>query len=487
MNHTATSASLSIALLTAVLPSAWAQTPFEDLATKIPASANVVVLLDAQRLLASPQAVREDWKSRYEQAFASGSVTMAPDTQRMVLASQMEYETMRPQWIVAVADFGKPRSAAEVARASKGVLDPFGRTPAVALRDNAYAIELGPQRFAAMSPANRQSVARWLRETEGRKSPALTPFLKEAITTAKKSGMVMVFDLEDAIPPDIVRAKLAASAVLKGKNIDAAAAAKVLDGVRGVVLEVAVTDNSYARLLIHFRGDSSILVPVAKPLVQDVLAGLGAAIDDIDGWTVQPGPQSIAIQGTLTEAGRKRIFSLVDNPLAALLAADQSETSTLDREQAKVAASSQQYFKALASVVEEVRTESAKSKTFGQNALWFDKWARRIDSLPVLNVDEELTKFSEYLSTQLREMAAAMRGIGIQSGARTAQVWDSTSVYYSGYSVYAESRDADPERRAIRAEEKAKGATSARATAQDIQNAIGKIRKDLTQKYQVEF
>jgi len=169
------------------------------------------------------------------------------------------------------------------------------------------------------------------------------------------------------------------------------------------------------------------------------------------------------------------------------LSADESETNTSNSQATKVAAASQQYFKALSSVVDEVRTESAKSKTFGQNALWFDKWARRIDSLPVLNVDEELTKFSEYLSTQLRTMAAAMRGIGIQSGARTAQVWDSTSVYYSGYSYYADVRDADPERRAIRAEEKAKGATSARGIAQEIQNEMAKVRKYLTQKYQVEF
>jgi hypothetical protein len=469
------------------LSSAWAQTPFEDLATKLPASANAVVLLDAQRLLDSPQAVREDWKSRYEQAFAAGSVTIAPDTLRMVLGTQIEYETMRPQWIVAVADFNKPRTAAEVARASKGVLDSFGHTPAVALRDNTYAIELGPQRFAAMSPANRQSVARWLRETQDRKVPALSPFLKETLTASKKSGMVMVFDLEDAIPPDVIRVKLTASTGLKAKNVDVGAVAKVLEGIRGVVIEVAVTDNSYARLLIHFRNDPAVLAPVAKPLVQDVLAGLGAAIEDIEGWTVQSGPKSIAIQGTLTEAGRRRVFSLVDNPLTALLSADESETNTSNSQATKVAAASQQYFKALSSVVDEVRTESAKSKTFGQNALWFDKWARRIDSLPVLNVDEELTKFSEYLSTQLRSMAAAMRGIGIQSGARTAQVWDSTSVYYSGYSYYADVRDADPERRAIRAEEKAKGATSARGIAQEIQNEMAKVRKYLTQKYQVEF
>jgi hypothetical protein len=484
MNRAATLAALLVVVTTA---GSLAQTPFDELAAKIPANANAVMLVDAQRLLAMPQAMQEDWKSRYEKAFASGSVTIAPDTQRMVLAAQIEYETMRSQWVVAVAKLGKPRSAAEVARATKGVLDPFGNTPAVALRENAYALDLGQNVYAAMSPANRQSVARWLREIQGRKAPALSPFLKTSLAVAKNSPIIMAFDLEEAIPTDIILAKLAANETLKSKTIDPVAAGKLFGGIRGVVLEVAVTDNTFGRLLIYFRDNPAVLAPAAKPLVQDVLAALGATIDDIDGWTSQAGPLWIALEGPLSAAGRKRVLSLVDNPLAALLAEEDSAATASNREHAKAVTASLQYFHAIDSVVKEVRAESSKSVTFGQNALWFDRWAKRIDSLPVLNVDAELLKFSEYLSTQLRSMAAAMRGIGIRSGARSAQVWDSTSVYSSGYSYYAEARDADPERRAIRAEEKAQGTGTAREIAREVENAMAKMRKDLTQKYKVEF
>jgi hypothetical protein len=239
--------------------------------------------------------------------------------------------------------------------------------------------------------------------------------------------------------------------------------------------------------MVHFRSDSSVLAPIAKPLLQELLAGLGATIDDVEGWTVQGEPQRIVFQGPLTEAGRKRVLSLVDNPLASLLAAEAAETSSANRQASQVAAATQQYFKALTSIVSEIREKSKDSKTLGENALWFDKWARRIDSLPVLNVDKELIDFGQYVTTQLRNMAAALRGVGIRSGARTAQVWDSSSVYYNGYSYYAEARDADPERRAIRAQERAAGATSARGIVQEIETSLAKVRKDLTQKYQVEF
>lgn len=465
---------------------------FEELMAKLPAATNAVVLLDAQRLFSSPLGTKENWKDKYEQSFASGLVTMAPDTNRLVLATQIDYEFMKPQWEAAVADFGSSRSAAQVARSAKGVLERIGDVPAVALHDNAYALELGPQRLGAMWPANRQAVARWLRDIQARREPALSGYLKATLVASQQSAVVVAFDLEDAIPPDIIRAKLATSAAIKSKNIAVEAAAKVLDEIRGLVLEVAVNENASGRLMVHFRGEAGALAPVAKPLLQEILAGLGGTIDDIEQWKVQADPQRIALSGPLSAAGRKRVFSLIDNPLASLVAADQTSPSAADRSLSQVAGASQQYFKALTSILSEVREKSGDAKTFGENALWFDKWARRIDKLPLLNVDKDLQGFGQYVSSQLRNMASAMRGIGINTAARGSQVIPSGYVsasanYWDGYSYYAEWRNVDAERRAIRAEEKATGATSARAIARDVENSLSKVRQEMTQKYMVEF
>src|SRR5262245_41132488 len=90
---------------------------FDELLAKIPASANAVALLDAQRLFTSPIGVREGWKDKYEQSFAAGLVTMSPDTQRLVLGAEFDYEFMKPKWEAAVADFRKPRSAGDISLA----------------------------------------------------------------------------------------------------------------------------------------------------------------------------------------------------------------------------------------------------------------------------------------------------------------------------------------------------------------------------------
>lgn len=468
----------------------------EELAAKVPSSANAIALLDAQKLLASPLAAREGWKEKYEQSFASGLVSIPPDTQRMIVAAQFDYEYMKPVWEAALADMGRPRALAEVARATKGTLDPIGETPAIALRDDAYLIQFGPSRLAAMSPANRQSVARWLREAQTRTSAALSPYLTASLVAAQESPIVLAFDLENAVPPDIIRAKLASSSALAGKNINLDAAAKALAGVRGLALEVAVTDGTYGRLRVHFSSDTSVLTPVAKPLLLEVLGDLGASIDDIANWQVEHEPQRITFHGSLSAAGRRRVFSLIDHPTSSIIAADREASTSQSSVQAKAAAASQQYFKSVVSILDDVRDKSKNAKTFGENALWFDKWARRIDRLPVLNVDQDLLAFGINVANQLRDMAAALRGIGIQSSARAAQVTGGAGSerYYGGYSsasaqnsYYADLREVSSERRAIRSEERAKGAINARNIAQGLESETAKIRQAMSQKYQVEF
>jgi hypothetical protein len=54
-------------------------------------------------------------------------------------------------------------------------------------------------------------------------------------------------------------------------------------------------------------------------------------------------------------------------------------------------------------------------------------------------------------------------------------------------SYYADWRNVSAERLAVKAEEKAKGALSARDIAGQIANETSRIRQAMSQKYQVEF
>jgi len=491
MNRSASSFIFGLALVLIVSTGRIVTAQFNELAAKIPSTANAIVLLDGQKLLASPLATSEGWKEKYEQSFASGLVSISPDTQQLILASQIDYEYMRPVWEAAVGDLGRERSLADISRATKGTLDPIGDTNAIALRDDAFLVAFGPKRLGVMSPANRQSVARWLREAGSRTQSALSPYLQGSLTASQTSAIVMAFDLQDAVPPDVIRAKLASSPALAGKNINLDAAAKALASIRGLSLEVAVTNGTFGRLMVHFSGDASILAPVAKPLLLEILAGLGASIDDIAEWQVESEPTRITLRGPLSAAGRKRVFSLIDQPTSALIAADKNVASAETQEQAKTAAASQQYFKAINSILDDIRQTSKNAKTFGESALWFDKWSRKIDRLPLLSVDADLLAFGRDTAEGLRQMATSLRGIGINTGARSAQIYNtggsvSVSSGYGG-SYYADWRNISAEKLAVKAEEKAKGALSAHDIAGQIANETSRIRQAMSQKYQVEF
>jgi hypothetical protein len=115
--------------------------------------------------------------------------------------------------------------------------------------------------------------------------------------------------------------------------------------------------------------------------------------------------------------------------------------------------------------------------------------------MPILDVDPEMLSFGNYLTTRMRDAAASLKGTGIRSAARSAQVYNtySTSVSASGYygygdySYYTQYNNVDGQRRAIRAEERAAGASSALGIRQEIENETSKIRQAMTAKYRINF
>jgi hypothetical protein len=472
---------------------------FEQLAAKVPGTANAIVLLDAQKVMASPIAQKQGWKEKYEEAFASGLVTISPDTRHMLLAAQLDYQTMQPLWEVVIADFAEERTIAEIARATQGTLDQFGELPAVSLSDDSYCVQLAPTRLGVMAPANRQAVARWLREVESRSKPGLSPYLNGTLSASQTSQVVVAFDLQDAVPPELLKQKLAASATLAGKKIDLDAATKALSGIRGLVLEVGLTDGSFGRLMVHFNDDASVLAPFAKPMILEALGNLGAMIEDIEEWKVTTEPTKFTLNGTLSEGGRKRVLSLIDHPVAALVATNKSRSMSEQPESSKVAYATQTYFKSITKIRDDLREKAKNVKTFGQHALWLDNWARRIDRLPILNVDPEMLAYGRYTTQRMRDASAALKGIGISSAARSAQVYNQYSAsgsayggsgYYGsggGYNYNVQYNNVGGQRRAIGAQERAKGATTAQQISAEMENETAKIRQAMTQKYQIEF
>jgi hypothetical protein len=270
------------------------------------------------------------------------------------------------------------------------------------------------------------------------------------------------------------------------------------------MLGVSFGDVAYGKIKVDFARDVSALSELAKPNLLTVLQERGLMIDDLNSWTAKAQGKLVTLEGELSESGLRLVSSLISPPTPALGGAEKEPSAEAAAD--ATAKATQAHFRAVNELLEDLRGKRGQAKTVGQIGVWFDNYARRVDRLPMVNVDKEMLDYSRYVSQQLRNSAMAIKGIGIRSGVRQAQETTQgvSTPYASGggydnyrygrYGWYAgvESRGMNRYEQAqtgarIRMEERGTGAAQARSIMQDIENVTAQVRRTMTEKYNLEF
>jgi hypothetical protein len=476
---------------------------FQDLVNQIPRSANAVVLLNMEKAKQSPMGLREDWNAKIEEAFESGLFRVPPEAKRFVLASQIDFEFMEPLWNAAVIELSEDLSTTQIEKMRRGALDTIEGLPAIVRPNDTYIVKFAPKTVGAMSPANRQSVVRWIRDVRKSSPPPLSPYLQKAAVYSDKAGseIIVAIDLDGVFSYERIGKYLKSKQEhLKKWGADLLQLAALLDGVQGVRIGVRIGEEPSAMIVIDVRGDASIAESYAKPLLLQIMADRGGAINDLQSWKSKAQGHKISLAGKLSKSGMRRLLSIVESP------ADESSTAEAQVSPGELPAiqakASLKHFKAVTGMAGDLKADMGNSKTLAQTSLWFDKYARRIERLPTLNVDAELVKYGSFVAHQLRQASLAVKTMGINSGSRQSQVtsgdvsydagtrWGSYGYYGPGYAPfdpYAQARAKDEQRRAIRAEEKGIAATDVQQIRQTIIAATADIRQKMTEKYQIQF
>jgi hypothetical protein len=112
-----------------------------------------------------------------------------------------------------------------------------------------------------------------------------------------------------------------------------------------------------------------------------------------------------------------------------------------------------------------------------------ERYARKIDELPVLNVDEMLLDYGDKLAETLRIMSLSKRQAGIAAGVRATE----GGGYYDGYDYGYNAFDAAAARSQAKKEEMAVASDTRVQGWKLIDDATADIRRSLTKKYGVEF
>ena len=171
-------------------------------------------------------------------------------------------------------------------------------------------------------------------------------------------------------------------------------------------------------------------------------------------------------------------------------------------------AASRDHYKAIQSLLKDLKESMKDLKSLSHSMVFFDKYAKKIENLPILSVDEELLAYSGWVAGQLRDAAAAVRTMGIRSGAREAQTFGTLGpsnvaafgggAYgpYGGggawgvrytYDPLSDVKGTEAARRVVRSEERSIMTSDVHTIRDQLVRASADIRRKMTQKYQVEF
>jgi hypothetical protein len=504
-------ASLVVSALTFGLDSQVRAGEFVKLSRYLPPNANAAIVVNATALYDSPLGKKENWRARFADSAESSPLMLPPGTERAVLAAELDIASLRPQWEAAVMSLSVDPTPQQIAARHGGLVDDIGSVPAIWLPPDICVVKFAPKLFGLLTNANRQEATRWLAAATDKTEAPLSPYLEQSVSYADTAGtqMILAVDLAGALRVDAIRAQVAASKLLDA--LDEAATTKLFSGLQGVKFGVIVNDKLNGKLQFDFADDASSLASVAKPLILSIAGAAGAMLPEFNDWKAEAKGNSLSLEGELTPSGLRRIFSLlsidasvVHNDDTTPQANPAAKKTPPPTEEELAAKASLRYFKAVDKYIEDSKNLN-RADSIQQAALWLENFARRIDNLPKRNVDPDLIKFGAYVSQTFRYVVDQAYGIEDTLARmqepeqpvtyQEAYVPTFYTVNYGGYFMrqyapyYSATYDNNAYNQKVQKDADAvyKMKQEAQSTLAELQKNTQTVRKNLTEKFKLNF
>jgi hypothetical protein len=381
----------------------------------------------------------------------------------------------------------------KLAAAEGGYIDRLWDKDAVCSPINAYFIPLDGMTLASVTPAERSAVVKWVRTPAKAGGSVTSEYIKEVLAgLGDKTDIVMAMDLEGAFGVPNIRRFLDEHEIkelkdLKSEQIDEIA--RLLGTMKGITLAVTVDKDATARATIAFDRDAAPLKDSAKSVLIEVLNTAGMRIDDVAQWNAGVTGKQVVFDGKLSTPSLRKLLSIVQSPIPA--ASVKEQTAGKADVPSSPAEASQRYFKVISANLDNFRGGTSASET----ATWARATAKRIEQLPILNVDPALVEWGTMVATKLKQAGASMALGQTQMNARVAGIADPA---YSGYSYDnegnyrasmqpGEMENVKRQRRQAALEQKAQAQEQALQIINQIAETRPAIRAAMVEKYKVEF
>ncbi|MDB4640243.1 hypothetical protein OAF56_01290 [Pirellulaceae bacterium] len=489
--------SVFFSLLTTISSGVFGQ--FEKDAFWVPRTANTLMMVDVRALLDSPLGKSEKWRTQLHSSYKKGLATFPTSTSKILVASEVDFEFMEPLWQVAVLTRAYPGvDLKKVTKKLKGFGDVNNVSgyETITLRNDAYLVKIDDSTLASMEPANRQMTARWLRDN-GKKNQ-VSPYLETAIGFAETSAQVMIaFDLRDALDPQRIATRIKNSA-LTFDSVESVS--KTIASVQGIQFAISVTDKINGAIKVDFVGNPQNVVPHAKAIIIAALEKNGLMVSDLKSFKVEAKGNQIFLRGELSNTGLNQVTSFIEHPISHGIS--KSASGKEDKAQVDVGQNSKMYLSAVVDYSKEMYNR--EGSTIESRAKWFEKYARQIDGLSVLNVDPAVVDFSNYVSASFRDMTSKLRESDVRRFQNQTQYGENyeansrsgnSNGYYNGYNNYNgyEYRHSKYTGERVKASKQINNMaikemkTEIDQNRLDLEKQLTDLRREMTTKYKIQF
>jgi hypothetical protein len=164
-------------------------------------------------------------------------------------------------------------------------------------------------------------------------------------------------------------------------------------------------------------------------------------------------------------------------------------TASTSSDEKKKAQASKRYFTSVTRVIEETR--NVKGVSVAEHGVWNDKLARKIDQIPMLDVDKDLLDYGADVSQLIRGAGVAIKRANMVAGTQKAP--DRTVTGYGvgygygyGYGV-ASINNNDFYNQQVKQVAAAQGMTQHVSNLEQVDNLTTAIRRAMTERYKIEF